>query len=410
MEYIDGPSLATRHVPPDQIATIGVQLASALAALHAAGIVHGDVKPANILVADTGVKLTDFGIARTGDDTTALTQEGVIFATPEYAAPETLSSGARTPAADVYALGAVLHELLTGHRWDRTTTATQAMPPAVWVGVLSAALDQDPDRRPTAADLGAELVRIELGAKPAISPDPTTAMAAAATTVAPAMANRTSIPPPVVAQRSSKDHRDSRRRALAIFAGTIISLGAVAGVFALSSDGGGVATMAPIPEPASGDDVVAADTTATPDTVPPTEPPATEPPVTEPPVTEPPPTEPPVTEPPVAEPPDTVSPARQRAEYLAELIAAEVARGLEREEAIAMIDDLNDALEAAEAGRTKDIERALRDAQRRIDRQFADDTRDEAVEQLAAFGAELGVEADRIVDERTTDRDDDSDD
>ncbi|HSP26940.1 MAG TPA: serine/threonine-protein kinase, partial [Ilumatobacteraceae bacterium] len=179
MELVDWQSLATTTVPRERIASFGVQVATALGALHAAGIVHGDVKPANILVSGDSVKLTDFGIARTGTDTTALTREGVIFATPEYAAPETLATGDRTAAGDVYALGAVLHELVTGSRWSPVTAATAAMPPADWLPVLSGALAQDPDRRPSADAFGAELARLQRVGAPlpptvaSVNPTPT---------------------------------------------------------------------------------------------------------------------------------------------------------------------------------------------------------------------------------------------
>ena len=207
-----------------------MQIASALGALHAAGIVHGDVKPANILVAGDRVKLTDFGIARTGSDTTALTREGVVFATPEYAAPEILASGARTAAGDVYALGAVLHELVTGSRWSPGTAATETMPPATWLPVLSGALDQDPDRRPSAAAFGAELARLQRAGTPLPATLPTP--------------DRHRRRPTLVASESAR-HRDSGRRATAIFVGSLIALAVVAGAVALIDDGGGTATCPP---------------------------------------------------------------------------------------------------------------------------------------------------------------------
>ncbi len=109
MELVDGPSLATAHVASDRVARIGMEVASALAALHAAGVVHSDVKPGNILLAPDAAKLTDFGIARSTDDTATLTQPGVTLGTPAYAAPETVAHGDRSHAADVFSLAVTLH-------------------------------------------------------------------------------------------------------------------------------------------------------------------------------------------------------------------------------------------------------------------------------------------------------------
>jgi eukaryotic-like serine/threonine-protein kinase len=392
MEFVDGPSLATTAVPRDRIAAFGVQMASALGALHAAGIVHGDVKPANILVGNDGVKLTDFGIARTGTDTTALTREGVVFATPEYAAPETLASGDRTAAGDVYALGAVLHELVTGSRWNTTAGSpgtTAAMPPAAWLPALSGALATDPSQRPSAAALEAELSALQhVGA-----PLPAT------------VATTTLAPPPAIdthAPHGPTDHRDSGRRATVIFAVAILALAAVAGLVALTNDGDGIATT-PATEPPVVVDTALDSTAPAPATVPtPTVPPPTEPAPTEPAPTEPPPTEAPST---------TISPARALGQELADVIAQEVSAGLDRDDAIDIVDDLNDALVAAESGGDDDdVERALRSALRRIDRQFSDDTRDGAIDRLVAFGAELGVDPDDIIDDDRGPRDRDDDD
>lgn len=374
MEFVDGPSLATSTVPREWIVPFGVQVASALGALHAAGIVHGDVKPANILVSGDSVKLTDFGIARTGSDTTALTREGVVFATPEYAAPETLATGARTPAGDVYSLGAVLHELVTGSRWSPATTATQAMPPAAWLPVLSGALAQDPDRRPSAETFGAELAGLQDSGAPLAATLPTA---------------RPTAPPPTVVAPGQTRHRDTGRRATAIFVASLVALAAVAGVVALANDRGGIATMIPEAEQPESDGTSHVDTTAAaPATVPPsTVPPATDPPMTAPAGT-------------------TTSAARALGQDLADLIAQEVSNGLDRDEAIAIAERLDEAILAAESGQGDEVERALRDAHRRIDRRLDGDTRDSAIAMLAALGVELGVDPDLFAEDRKS-RDDD---
>jgi eukaryotic-like serine/threonine-protein kinase len=161
MELIDGPSLATASIAADRVARIGHEAASALAALHAAGVVHGDVKPANILIARDGAKLTDFGIARAADDTATLSLPGVTFATPAYAPPETVSHGERSAAGDVYSLAVTLYELLTGARWNTTVGSTQVIPPAEWARVLTPALSPHPSDRPSAAAFAASLAELD---------------------------------------------------------------------------------------------------------------------------------------------------------------------------------------------------------------------------------------------------------
>jgi serine/threonine protein kinase len=375
MEFIDGPSLATTAVPRERIAAIGEQLASALGALHAAGIVHGDVKPANILVTGDGVKLTDFGIARTGSDTTALTREGVVFATPEYAAPETLATGDRTAAGDVYALGAVLHELVTGSRWNLGTAATAAMPPAAWLPVLSGALAPDPDRRPSAEAFGAELAALQRSGTPLPATLPIT---------------RPTAPPPALVTPGQTGHRDTGRRATAIFVAALVALAAVAGVVALTDDGGGIATLTPETEQPVSDDASDGNTTAA---APATLPPSTAPTATDPPMTSPPET--------------TISAARALGQDLADLIAQEVSNGLDRDEAIVVVERLDEAILAAESGQGDEVERAFRDAHRRIDRNLDGDIHDSAIVMLSALGVELGVDPDVFAEDRKSRDDDD---
>ena len=119
MEYVEGIPLSglvrrDGALAPDQAAGLLSQTADALAAAHAAGIVHRDVKPSNILVTRDGqAKLGDFGIARAEADAT-LTQTGLVTGSPAYLAPEVASGGAATTASDVWALGATLYHALEG--------------------------------------------------------------------------------------------------------------------------------------------------------------------------------------------------------------------------------------------------------------------------------------------------------
>ena len=168
MERVAGPSLRERlaagALELDELRAMGIQVARALAAAHAAGILHRDVKPANILAAGAGTwKLADFGVAHVPDSSLTLT--GQFVGSPAYAPPEALVRGQSSAAGDVYALGATLYEAAAG-RWPRRDTETGALfaplPPlhelAPGLPVdLSAAIDRavatEPDRRPSASEL-----------------------------------------------------------------------------------------------------------------------------------------------------------------------------------------------------------------------------------------------------------------
>src|SRR6201994_2288841 len=119
MEYVEGETLAELiarrgRLPAGEAGTLGTQLCAGLAASHAAGLVHRDVKPQNLLLGTDGVlKLGDFGIA-VGHEGTRLTLAGTVLGTVGYLAPEQARGEQVTAAADIYALGAVLYELLTG--------------------------------------------------------------------------------------------------------------------------------------------------------------------------------------------------------------------------------------------------------------------------------------------------------
>ncbi|MFE3258490.1 serine/threonine-protein kinase [Nocardia sp. NPDC059091] len=119
MEYVDAVSLAALmrekgKLEPVEVARIGAKVAEALAAAHKAGIVHRDVKPANILVADDGtVKITDFGISRATGDVT-VTSTGFLAGTPAYLSPEVARGENPEPTSDVFALGSTLYAAVEG--------------------------------------------------------------------------------------------------------------------------------------------------------------------------------------------------------------------------------------------------------------------------------------------------------
>jgi serine/threonine protein kinase len=121
MEAVGGCDLTrytrpARLLPPQLVARIGARVAEALAYAHRRGVVHRDVKPANVLVdwTNDSVKLSDFGLARSTEHTQ--TRSGITLGSPDYMAPEQLAGGAVGPACDVYGLGATLFELLAGRR------------------------------------------------------------------------------------------------------------------------------------------------------------------------------------------------------------------------------------------------------------------------------------------------------
>ncbi|WP_052684434.1 serine/threonine-protein kinase [Lentzea aerocolonigenes] len=173
MELVEAPTLtdlmARRTFTEDEVASIGLQTLSALEAAHAAGIVHRDVKPSNIMVAPDGtVKLTDFGIARAMDDP-GLTATGGIMGSPGYMAPELFAGKAPSPASDLWALGATMFHAIEGHSpFQRDTTAAtmhaimydepvlrRARGPLATV--IMGLLHQNPAQRLTAAQTRAQL-------------------------------------------------------------------------------------------------------------------------------------------------------------------------------------------------------------------------------------------------------------
>ncbi|HEX8870410.1 MAG TPA: serine/threonine-protein kinase, partial [Lentzea sp.] len=128
MELVEAPTLSEvmtrKSLSEDEVADIGLQVLSALEAAHAAGIVHRDVKPSNIMVTQNGtVKLADFGIARAMDDP-GLTATGGIMGSPGYMAPELFAGKQPSPASDLWALGATMFHAVEGRApFQRDTTA-----------------------------------------------------------------------------------------------------------------------------------------------------------------------------------------------------------------------------------------------------------------------------------------------
>ncbi|MEX0673475.1 MAG: protein kinase, partial [Gaiellaceae bacterium] len=119
-EYVPGKTLkdylARRGpLPPGEALSLAIEVGKGLAYAHRQGIVHRDVKPQNVILNGDGLpKVTDFGIARSVDVEKGVTQTGTVLGTSDYIAPEQASGGPAVPESDVYGLGCVLFELLTG--------------------------------------------------------------------------------------------------------------------------------------------------------------------------------------------------------------------------------------------------------------------------------------------------------
>jgi Tol biopolymer transport system component len=193
MEYLEGGTLADRlskgPLPPDQILRYAIQIADALEKAHAQGVVHRDLKPANIALPRTGVKLLDFGLAKSGSaegeasplisslptQEQNLTAEGAIVGTLQYMAPEQLEGKEADARTDLFALGAVVHEMATGHKAfsgrspasliaailtaePAPVSSLQSLTPRALDHVVMKCLSKDPDDRwQTAHDVRLEL-------------------------------------------------------------------------------------------------------------------------------------------------------------------------------------------------------------------------------------------------------------
>jgi hypothetical protein len=211
MELLEGESLAARidragPMPPAEAARVVAAVAGALEAAHQAGVVHRDVKPGNVFLTSAGeVKVLDFGIASAAGDTALTT--GDLLGTAAYLAPERVLGHRATPAADIYALGVVLYELLAGHRpfaggseVELAMAHVNADPPSLRQAVPSApsflvaachqALAKDPSDRPSSAAVLAELIQAPDGGSGTTRDLPLAGAASAVTAAMPAPAPR----------------------------------------------------------------------------------------------------------------------------------------------------------------------------------------------------------------------------
>ncbi|MFL9657614.1 serine/threonine-protein kinase [Streptomyces sp. PB17] len=250
MELVDGGSLADRVVsrgPVDaaEAARIGIALLDALGTAHTAGILHRDVKPSNVLVADDGrVVLTDFGVAQVAGATT-LTESGSFVGSPEYTAPERMSGAGTGPESDLWSLGVLLCAVLSGaspfHRDSlggvlHAVVTEEIRPPAQaapLLPVVRGLLERDPRRRLDAAS-AQRMLRAFLS-----------------TGRTPATAAQAAAPEPLRARRSVK--RSVLMAALLVVAAAAAGVSAAALLADGGDDGGGTPTRSvpatPTPTP-----------------------------------------------------------------------------------------------------------------------------------------------------------------
>ncbi len=266
MEYLPSRSLAAvlgecGYLPVPEVASIGRQIASALAAAHAAQIVHRDVKPGNILITDDGTaKITDFGVSRAAGDVT-VTQTGMMAGTPAYLAPEVARGQVPTPASDVFSLGATLYASVEGRGPFGDTDNPLALLHAVaggqvqppWqAGALSAVLMRllatDPTLRPDMHRTSQELAAVRTTRPGPTSGaarrptrgtrtervDPTPTMVSAPLFGSPLQA--ASLPPSWSAE-SSRTSRRQRRVRVGVLTGAVLAVLVFAGVGTLLSGG-----------------------------------------------------------------------------------------------------------------------------------------------------------------------------
>ncbi|MDE3205414.1 MAG: Stk1 family PASTA domain-containing Ser/Thr kinase [Acidobacteriota bacterium] len=249
MEYVNGPTLSSMlkqgALDPEQAAAIAASVAAALDFAHRSGVIHRDVKPGNVLIDDRAqVKVADFGIARAIGTSEDLTQTGSVMGTATYFSPEQAQGYPVDPRSDVYSLGVVLYEMVTGrppftgdnpvsiaykHVKEpppRPGTVAPGVPAALEAIILKAMAKEPVDRYQSAEDMRADLTRyldgqpvVALAALGATSVMGT--VAADRTLVQPATPRPTSIQPMVAAGRIPPDRN---RTALYTFLALLVVL------------------------------------------------------------------------------------------------------------------------------------------------------------------------------------------
>ncbi|PYC76630.1 serine/threonine protein kinase [Micromonospora arborensis] len=290
MELLSGEELELRltegPLPWAEAVQVGAQVADALAAAHRLGIVHRDITPANVMMTRTGVKVLDFGIA-TRIGAPDEDEDGETFGTPAYVAPERLDGAPAQPSTDVYSLGVLLHEALTGRvpypadTWEELSAALASGPPPTLAElpelppqvarICLQSLARDPVDRPTARQVATVLLDQLLPADPppAIVPVPASPQPPKAHTV------------PMVDDGTATESGWSRRRVALVLVSAILAVGAVLAGVALLPDQQPARqaqpTVAPVPNPSTGPPAPAPSEPSEPTAAPSAQPSATSP-------------------------------------------------------------------------------------------------------------------------------------
>jgi serine/threonine-protein kinase len=261
MEFLDGPTLAKMvsdhgQLDPQRAIAIAIQIARGLWAAHQKGIIHRDLKPENIFVLERDgqsdvVKIVDFGIAKDATSGKRLTQAGMVLGTPEYMSPEQATGQPSDQRVDMYALGCILYELLTGDVPFKGETATRtltmhvydaveppskrrpelAIPPALEAVVMRTLQKKREDRYADLRELMNELDRVSEELRTGVSSAPSTAAA----------------PPPAAVDESAADFEDSLARRSGLRERWVAAGAAAAFVVVV----GGLLLRRPAPAPAS---------------------------------------------------------------------------------------------------------------------------------------------------------------
>ncbi len=234
MELVEAPTLSEvmtrKSLTEDEVADIGLQTLNALEAAHAAGIVHRDVKPSNIMVLPDGrVKLADFGIARAMDDP-GLTATGGIMGSPGYMAPELFAGKQPSPASDLWALGATMFHAVEGRAPFQRDTTAATMHAIMYdepvlqrttgplATTIMALLTQDDTTRITAAQLRDALENRTRVVRPATPSEQTVVIEPVTTYVAPQTPTR----------EEWDDEKPKSRKKIGVFAGAAAAVVVVA--------------------------------------------------------------------------------------------------------------------------------------------------------------------------------------
>jgi serine/threonine protein kinase/tetratricopeptide (TPR) repeat protein len=162
MEKVEGETIAARlkngPLPMNTAVLYASQITAALIEAHGKGIVHRDLKPGNIMIAKSGVKVLDFGLARSGEDETAVTESRMVVGTPAYMAPEQREGKPVDARSDIYSFGCVLYEMLTG---SRVGGQRRRIPSRKLEKIVNRCLAEEPSRRwQSAVELERELGKV----------------------------------------------------------------------------------------------------------------------------------------------------------------------------------------------------------------------------------------------------------